>query len=187
MKNLKRGFGYLFIVTLVMLFVGCGSIYNYTVEPTPIKKGEAKYALSNFELKLLHGHGRNLENKTFKNEEELKDSFVSFINQELKNQNLQADNDGYKVSIKMDYTRTYNYGGNALNKPIIEYTVEIVDKNNQLLVTYGWAKHTTKYAYFDDTLVNAKIALYQWMAEDEPKDIKLISELIVRDLKEIGK
>ena len=59
--------------------------------------------------------------------------------------------------------------------------------NNQLLVTYGWAKHTTKYAYFDDTLVNAKIALYQWMAEDEPKDIKLISELIVRDLKEIGK
>lgn len=186
MKNLKKVLSYMFVAILATLFTGCGSIYNYNVEPTPIKKGESKYALSNFELKLLHGHGRNLENKTFKNEDELKDSFVSFINQELKNQNLQSNNDGYKVLINMNYTRTYNYGGNALNKPIFEYTVEIYDNNNKLLVTYGWGKHTTKYSYFEDISVGTKIALFQWGAEDEPRDIKHISELIVKDLKEIG-
>ena len=189
MKNLKRSLSYLFVAVFAMLFVGCSSKSIYTVEPTPIKKGEAKYVIEEFKLTLSHGHGRNLENKTFKNEDELKDSFAEFINKKLKEQKLDGTNvdDSYKVKIDMNYERKYNIGGNALNKPYIDYSVKVFDKNNKLLVSYGYGKHTTKYAYFEDVAVNAEIALFKWDAEDEPRDVELISGLIVKDLAELGK
>lgn len=189
MKNLKRSLSYVFVVVLTMLFVGCSSKSIYTVEPTPIKKGEAKYVLREFKLTLSHGHGRNLENKTFKNQEELKDSFAEFINKKLKEQKLDGTNvdDSYEVKIDMNYERRYNYGGNALNKPYIDYTIEVFDRNNKLLVSYGYGKHTTKYAYFTDAAVSLEIAMFKWDVEDEPRDVELISELIVKDLAELGK
>lgn len=189
MRNIKRSLSYVFISVFAILFVGCSSKSIYTVEPTPIKKGEAKYVLGEFKLTLSHGHGRNLENKTFKNEEDLKDSFAEFINKKLKEQKLDGTNidDSYKVKIDMNYERKYNIGGNALNKPYIDYFVEVFDKNNKLLANYGYGKHTTKYAYFGDAAVNVEIAMFKWDAEDEPRDVELISGLIVKDLAELGK
>ncbi|MDN5041709.1 hypothetical protein O8C80_00050 [Aliarcobacter butzleri] len=179
---------YIVVAFLVTFFVGCGSIYNYKVEPTPIKKGESKFTIEEFNLKLTHGHGYNIENKTFKNEEELKSSFVQFINQKLKEKNLlgSAEN-SYKVKINMNYERRYNYGGNALNKPYFYYSIDILDSNQKLLVSYSVPLSTTKYSYAKDIAVNLEIAAFQWDAEDEPIDIDMIAFVIVRELSEVGK
>ena len=187
MKNKKRSLSYIVVALLVTFFVGCGSIYNYKVEPTPIKKGEAKYVIEDFKLTLSHGHGRNLENKTFKNENELKDSFVQFINQKLKEKDLLGSTENrYKVRITLNYERRYNSGGNALNKPHFDYDIDILDNNEKLLVSYSVPISTTKYSYAKDIAVNLEIAAFNWDAEDEPIDIEMIAFTIVRELSEIG-
>lgn len=174
--------------TLVAIgLTGCGgSMYNYKVEPTPIKQETAKYQLKDFNLVLKHGHGRNMDNKTFKNQEELSKSFVEFINQELEKQSLKGDSNTFQFSVNMDYTRKYNYGGNALNKPEFIYTVSVYDNSDKLLADYTIPKSTTKYASFKDVAVNLEIVAYEWDAEDEPLDIQLISKVLVEELSELG-
>lgn len=188
MSSIGKILNYVVVAFLVTFFVGCSSIYNYKVEPTPIKKGEAKFVIEEFNLTLTHGHGRNINNTTFKNEDELKDSFVKFINQKLKDKNLLGSvENSYKVKVNMNYERRYNYGGNALNKPYFDYSVDIFDQNNRLLVTYGLGKATTKYSYFEEISINTQIGFFKWKAEDEPRDINLISDLITKELLEVGK
>ena len=102
MSSIGKILNYVVVAFLVTFFVGCSSIYNYKVEPTPIKKGEAKFVIEEFNLTLTHGHGRNINNTTFKNEDELKDSFVKFINQKLKDKNLLGSvENSYKVKVNM--------------------------------------------------------------------------------------
>ena len=175
------------LATLIaLIFTGCGgSMYRYDVNPTPLKKGQTKYVLHNVNLALSHGHGRNLGNNTFASEEELKKSFESFITQSLKEKDLFAEN-GFKLDIDLNYTRKYNYGGNALNKPEFFYTVKVLDTNNKLLASFSIPKSTTKYSYFNEIAVNTEIGLFKWNAEDEPQDIELISKTLVKELNELG-
>lgn len=175
------------LATLIaLIFTGCGgSMYHYDVNPTPLKKGQTKYVLNNVTLALDHGHGRNLGNKTFANEEELKKSFEAFITQSLKEKDLFADN-GFKLDIDLNYTRTYNYGGNALNKPQFFYTVKVLDTSNKPVASFSIPKSTTKYSYFQEIAVNMQIGLYNWKAENEPQDIEHISKTLVKELNELG-
>ncbi|WP_375723216.1 hypothetical protein LXN10_11845 [Arcobacter sp. KX21116] len=181
-----------FILSLVSIFIligltGCGSsMYNYNVEPTPIKQGKAKYTLKDFNLTLEHGHGRNIQNKTFINENELKKSFEMFINQELEKQSLKGNEKDYKISVTMNYTRVYNYGGNALNKPQFYYTVYVYNTQDKLLASFAIPNSTTKYGYFKDIAVNLQIGTFQRKAEDEPEDIELISKTLVEELSKLG-
>jgi hypothetical protein len=170
-----------------MWFTGCGSsMYNYSIKPTPIKQGEAKYVLKSINLKLEHGSGRNSENKTFKNENELKQSFEKFVTKELKKQSLLGGENSFKVTIDMNYKRTYNYGGNALNKPQFFYTVKVYNLEDKLLANFSVPKSTTKYGTFKEIAVNAEISVFKWDAEDEPQDIELISKTLVEELSELG-
>ncbi|NQY19713.1 MAG: hypothetical protein HRT40_00145 [Campylobacteraceae bacterium] len=182
----KLGLSLLSIIVALGI-TGCGSsMYNYKVEPTPIKQESSKYVIKDISLKLSHGTGRNLENKTFKNEDELKKSFVSFLNKELKEQSLIGDNKSFQISINMNYTRTYNYGGNALNKPEFFYTVKVYNLENTLLADFTIPKSTTKYGTFKDIAVNAEISIFKWDAEDEPQDIALISKTLIKELSQLG-
>jgi hypothetical protein len=182
----KFGLSLLSIIVAVGI-TGCGgSMYNYKVEPTPIKQESSKYIIRNVSLKLNHGHGRNLENKTFKNEDELKKSFVILLNKELKKQSLLGDNKSFQVDIDIDYTRKYNHGGNALNKPEFFYTVRIYNLENKLLADFTIPRSTTKYGYFKDAAVNLEIAVFEWNAEDEPQDIELISKTLIKELSQLG-
>ncbi len=177
----------LLLITTLIVLAGCSSTYNYNVEPTPLQKGKAKYFLKNFNLKLTHGSGQNKENKTFKNEKELKQSFEDFINKELIKQSLKGTSTGFQFSVDMNYERTYNYGGNALNKPEFYYTVKIYSYEKELLANFDINKSTTKYSYLKDIVVNAEIAVFKWDAKDEPKDIALIAKTLVRELANLGK
>ena len=86
----------------------------------------------------------------------------------------------------MNYTRTYNYGGNALNKPEFFYTVKVLNNHNELLATFTVPRSTTKYDTFKDMAVNMEIAAFKWDAEDEPQDIELISKTLVKELSQLG-
>ena len=174
------------LVVLMTMISGCGSAYTYNLKHTPIKQGESKYVVRNLELKLSHSDGRNTENKTFKTEVELQESFKSFIKEALVENSILGDSKGYQLDISINYTRVYNYGGNALNKPKVSYFVKVYDTNNKLLANHGTGEFTTKYASFKDAYVNAQIATFTWDAEDEPKDIHLISNLLVEELSELG-
>ena len=170
-----------------LVFSGCGSsMYHYNVKPTPIKKGQAKFVLNKLDLKLEHGQGRNLQNRTFITEQELKKSFEFFITKALKEQVL-FDDKGFKLDIDLDYTRTYNYGGNALNKPEFWYTVTVKNNDNEKLASFSIPRSTTKYSYFKDIAVNMEIGLFKWQADDEPQDIELISQTLVKELSKLGK
>lgn len=176
------------LIMLAFLFEGCGgkSQSIYIVNPTPLKKESSQYYVKDLKVNLQHGHGRNLENKTFSSEQELQSSFAKYINDSLIAKKIYAKN-GYGLSIVIDYTRTYNTGGNALNKPEFFYTVSVYnDATNTLLANYGIPKSTTKYSYFEDIGVNLKIGTFQWGAEDEPRDIKLISKTLAREVSEFG-
>lgn len=86
----------------------------------------------------------------------------------------------------MDYTRIYNYGGNALNKPVFFDTVNMYENTDTLLASFTVPRSTTKYSYFKDILVNTKIGFYKWKAEEEPTDIELISKTLVKELSALG-
>lgn len=183
----KAVVGIMFIVS-AFLFVGCGgkSQSIYIVNPTPLKKESSKYYVKDLNVTLYHGHGRNIENKTFSSEQDLQALFAKDIQAHLVTKKLFSK-DGYGLSISIDYTRTYNYGGNALNKPQYIYVVKIYDSlKHILLVNYSIPLSTTKYAYFEDAAVNLEIGLYQWDAEDEPRDIDLISKTLVNEISLLG-
>jgi hypothetical protein len=186
-KILKALFSCSISVILILSIIGCGSsMYNYRVEPTPIKKGTSKYNIKNITLSLQHGDGRNIKNKTFKNELELKKSFKKFINKGLKARSIKGGVKDLQLDININYKRTYNWGGNSLNKPEFSYSVNVYNSSDKLLVDFSIPLSKTKHAYFKENVVLMKIAAFQWDAENEPEDIELISKLIVEDLFEIG-
>ena len=177
----------LFLIVLGAFFVGCGGRYKYNVEPTPIQKGVAKYIVSDFNLTLINQPTRYEHNTNYKNESELRDEFVEFINKHLKEQGILGDENSFKIKIQMDYERWFNWGGKALNKPHFRYSVKIYDNDDRLLVSYSIPVSTTKYSYFKEIAVLAEIAAFRWDAEDEPTDIDLISKTLVDEIKDIGK
>ena len=127
----------LFPLILAILFGGCGGGYHYDVEPTPLQKGVSKYVLGDFKFTLTEDH-RNKANLTYKNEQELKKDFVAAINKNLAQIGLLGvEGKDYKIDIIMNYLRRFNYGGNALNKPYFDYSVEIFDNTGTRLASYA--------------------------------------------------
>jgi len=61
-----------------------------------------------------------------------------------------------------------------------------LDTNNKPLASFSIPKSTTKYSYVKDIAVNMQIGLYNWKAENEPQDIELISQTLVKELNELG-
>lgn len=177
----------LFPLILAILFGGCGGGYHYDVKPTPLQKGISKYVLGDFKFSLTEDH-RNKANLTYKNEQELKKDFVAAINKNLAQIGLLGvEGKDYRIDITMNYLRRFNYGGNALNKPYFDYSVEIFDNTGTRLASYAISTSTTKYSYFKDLAVNLQIGTYQRDAEDEPEDIELIAKTLVGEISEIGK
>lgn len=175
------------LFAIIVSFTGCSSsTYVYNVKPTPIKQGVSKYSIRNIDLKLVEGEGKNVENKTYISESELKNSFKAFIDKALLEKSMLADAASLQLDIDINYTRVYNYGGNTLNKPEFVYTVKVYNADNVLLATATIPKSTTFYGRFKDMAVNLEIATFQWDAEDEPQDVELISKTLVRELSEIG-
>ncbi|BEU03523.1 hypothetical protein OAG1_23230 [Agarivorans sp. OAG1] len=185
MKMLNK----IILIAVALMLSACGSSpYKYYVEPTPIVKGNTRYHVGEVKVKLNLGHGAPEEGTSFVSEEELNLQFIEAINKHLAENNLIANSDSkdsFKLNIDIDYTRTFNYGGRSLNKPQVSHMVQIVGEQGQL-ASFSQSKYTTNYGGFKDAAVNLEITAGNWDAEDEPKDIDLVSAIIVEDLAGLG-
>lgn len=171
---------------------GCASSpYTYHVEPTPLVAGQSKYVLGNVDVKLTEHFPREAPvDNPYINEDELTHEFVKALQKHMAEQNILAssvDSADGEININVDFQRNHSIYSGALAKPAISHTIEIVKDSAKLATTASRGQYTTKYAYFQDTLVNAEISVGTWDEEDEPKDVDLISDLIVQEVAEVGK
>ncbi|WP_345978848.1 hypothetical protein [Sulfurimonas sp. HSL3-2] len=170
----------------IVIFSGCSGNTKYAVQPTPLKKGSSQYYLKDINVTLHKDGFENQENKTFYNQAKLQAEFKDDLQKDLNTKNMNSSQ-GFGLVINLDYTRIYLYGGNALAKPKFIYSVDVyTNDGNTLLAHYSIPESTTKYAYLEDVAVNTKVMLFQWNAENEPKDIALISDVLTREISELG-
>jgi len=179
-------------IFIALGMAGCASSpYTYHVEPTPLVAGQSKYSLGDVDVNLsITGWPRPKDESLFATEQELNQEFLSSLKKHLENKGIKAvssDQADAKINISIDFSRGYHpIADNALIKPKIRHSITIV-KDGQKLVTTSNGPYETKYAYFKDIAVNHEITFGTWDYEDEPRDIDLISELIVEDISNIGK
>lgn len=177
------------VLFVFSLIVGCaGSPYTHHVKQLPLEKGKSKYHLDSLDVNLVLGHGAIPGDTSYSTEEQLEEQFKKAIITALKNKGIFAPDPSVadaSLDVHIDYTRTFNYGGKSLNKPKISHLVDIM-KNAEKLVTISNSSYTTKYSYFEEIAVNLKISAFKWGAEDELKDIELISKNIADDLFNVG-
>lgn len=176
-------------LAFILMFAGCASTsYTYHDKSVPLKKGVTKYQLKNVVVNLHLGSNAIEGDASFASQDELKEQFTESLQKHLKENNIldtRPNADSVQVSVTIDYTRKYTYGGKALVKPEISHSV-LVSQGDVKLASFGQSDYTTKYGYLKDSAVNLKIATHQWDAENEPEDVDLISSLIVKDLFNLG-
>ena len=181
---MKKIFCVFVLVFLVFGFSGCSSNSHYIVKPTPLKSGKSLYVIESLELE-LHEDNKNPENNNYLNQEELRQSFLDFMTEHLKQENIYGDE--YKLNIKMQYDRMFYFGGNSVVTPQFIYSLEIFDKDNNLLVAYSIPKSTIKRSFVYELAYNTQKLVGQWDHEDEPKDVEFMAKTIVKEIKELGK
>ena len=72
-------------------------------------------------------------------------------------------------------------------KPIISHSYKVYDKNSDtVLVSDAQNRYTTKYGYLEEVVVSTKILAMQWDAENEPKDVEMIANLLIEDISRLG-
>ncbi|MCG9781930.1 hypothetical protein L1D52_06140 [Vibrio brasiliensis] len=179
---------YALMLAITALITACASSpYTYHVEPTPLKNHETAYFVSDVKVNLSLGHGADPANTQFADQDELQAQFRQYLEASLKEQGLLASNKehGTSVIVNIDYKRTFNHGGKALNKPQVSHHVVISDEN-QKLASFSAKNYTTNHGTFGEAAVSVEIAAFNWDQEDEPKDIELISKSIIKDLVNAG-
>lgn len=182
MKQITLGM----LLIAIIIFTGCSGNVKYAVQPTPLKQESSQFYLKDINLTLHKDGFENQENKTFYNQAKLQAEFKDDLQKELNSKNMNSSQ-GFGLVINLDYTRTYLFGGNALAKPKFTYSVDVYTNNgNTLLAHYSIPESTTKYAYLEDVAVNTKVMLFQWNAEDEPRDISLIADVLTREVSKLG-
>ncbi|SHI22683.1 hypothetical protein VA7868_02634 [Vibrio aerogenes CECT 7868] len=180
---------FLLVLISVLFFSGCaGHKYYYYMEPTPLKKEVTKYSLGEVKVNLILGHGAIPGDNKFASESVLNQEFYDFIKKNMEEKGILASEKGEntpEVNIVVNYIRKFNYGGKALNKPDVSHDVTVFQNGNKL-ARFGKDHYTTAYGFLEDTAVTLEIAAFTWDEEDEPRDVALISSLIVKDLAGLG-
>lgn len=171
-------FGLLFFVALL---TGCSSSQ---IQKIPESAEIVKFYFSDLKVNLTLGEGAIPNDSTFATQQEVENQFKEDVIKYLKANDIYSDSIEVGVAeldVSIDYERRFNWGGKALNKPEVSHLVNVKLKD-ELLLSFGHNDYTTKYSYLKDAAVNFEIASFNWGAEDEPKDIDLVSKLIVEDL-----
>ncbi|WP_295893732.1 hypothetical protein [uncultured Vibrio sp.] len=153
-----------------------------------MKKQETKYSLAEVNVNLSLGHGGDASSEQFATQAEVQEMFRKTLESDLKDEGILASESEGRVDliIDIDYVRTFNHGGESLNKPQVSHNVTILS-GSEKLASFSQGQYTTKYGYLEDIAVNMEITAFSWDEEDEPKDIGLVSKLIVKDITNVGK
>ncbi len=180
----------LMLLLAVLWLAGCAGSqrYTYYVEPTPLVAEQSKYVLGKVDVQLTLGHGAIEGDRTFASQRELQQEFAQYLQHFLEQSGHAAKDSASAdatIDVVIDYKRTFNYGGHALNKPEVEHAI-VLSKNGTKLASFEQGPYTTKYSYLEDLAVNLKIASFNWDQEDEPRDVSLIAEHLIKDVTQIG-
>ena len=183
---MKKTLPFIFALT----FAGCASSpYVYHVEPTQLQSNQTQYKISSVVVNLELGHGAIPGDESFATQDQLKKQFEASLIAQMKEKGIYAEkwgNEGFSVDLNINYERNFNYGGKALNKPHVSHSAIVLDEKQQKLASFAQSNYTTNYGTFGDVAVNIEIASFSWDAEDELKDIELISKKIVEELADLG-
>lgn len=182
MKNLL-----VFVLSSIFL-VGCSSAVVKVDSSSPLKKGLTQYSIDKPIVNLTLGQGAIEGDTTFADQGKLESQFAAALSKhfsELKQLAASPDVAEASVAVTVDYQRNFNWGGKSLNKPHYSYTV-LIKNEGQVLAQYSVKGQTTRYGGLEDAAVNMQISAFTWDAEDEPKDIDLISKLIATEVSAIG-
>ncbi len=174
----------------VLWLAGCAgsSYYTYYVQPTPLVAEKSTYVLGDVDVHLTLGEGAIAGDRSFASEQELQQEFAEYLEHYLKQSGYQAQDPKTAdavINVKIGFKRTFNIGGHALNKPEVSHAV-VLTKNGTKLVSFSQGPYHTQYSYFDDMAVNLEIASFNWDAEDEPRDVDLISQLLIDQIVKTG-
>ncbi len=169
---------------------GCAgsSPYTYYVQPTPLVAEQSTFALGKVAVHLSLGDGAIKGDRTFASEQELQQEFNQYLHHYLKQSGYLAENADHAdavIDIDINFKRTFNMGGHSLNKPEVSHSV-VLSKNGTKLASFKNGPYLTKYSYLEDMAVDLEIASFNWDAEDEPRDVDLVSQLLVEDILQVG-
>ncbi|SHO59065.1 hypothetical protein [Vibrio quintilis] len=181
---------YLLIFIGVILCSGCtsGPDYKYYAEPTPLRQNVTKYRLGEVKVVLTRtgyikpGHSR------FAPASQLMREFKADIQSVMQQTGILATpdmKDSPVANVVIEYTRNINLGGISLYKPDVSHYV-VVSLRGKELAEFRSDSYTPKYPYLQEPAVNLKMAALLWNEKDEPRDIALISGVIVKDLAQLG-
>lgn len=183
---MKKTLSFIFALTLA----GCSSSpYVYHVEPTQLQSNQTQYNINSVVVNLKLGEGAIPGDESFANQEQLKEQFKASLITHMKEKGIYTDklsDSGFAVDFNINYERKFNYGGKSLNKPAVSHDVAVMNAKKQKLASFSQGTYTTAYGTFVNAAVNIEIAAFSWDAEDEPRDIDLISKQIVEELAELG-
>ncbi len=162
--------------------------YTYYVQPTPLVAEQSTYALGKVTVHLSLGDGAIEGDRTFASEQELQQEFNQYLQHYLKQSGYLAKNVASAdavIDVDIGFKRTFNMGGHSLNKPEVTHNV-VLSKDGTKLASFQNGPYLTKYAYLEDLSVDLEIASFNWDAEDEPRDVDLVSKLLVDEIVQIG-
>jgi len=175
-----------FLILFALTLAGCSSPYVYHVEPTPLQSNNTKYDIGSVTVNLDLGVGAIPGDNSFASEVVLKKQFEDALMAAMKEKGIYTATSGYSVVVNINYKRTFNWGGKSLNKPEISHNVTVIDAKNKKLASFAAGKYTTGYGTFGNASVDLQIAAFTWGAEDEPKDVKVVAEVIADQLADLG-
>lgn len=176
-------------VWLFGVLAGCATTpYEYHVEPTPIEKGVTTYRLQSLDVDLQNGRNERPVRGPHVTEDVLNEQFREDIRTHLADRGLLAsegDENVVALDIDIHYQRRFVWTTSALVRPWISHEVEI-KRDGKVLASTTSRTYTTSYHLFKDAFREIGILFLMSGPEDEREDVALVSEVLVRDLAELG-
>lgn len=180
------------VIFVSFLMAACATPYTYHQNPTPLKKRVTKYYLEDVSMNLTLGDGAPSDNTQFADKDKLGEQLRQGLISELSEQRIYAASKAEAdavLSVYLNYKRTFNIGGRALNKPQFGFRFTASDKQNQPLASYDVSgfNFVPDYGFPRQTAIDLEIAAFLWGAEDEINDINRIAFSIVNEVRKVGK
>lgn len=162
---------------------------NNTTLNSYINSSEIKICAGEIGVNLTEVGSATYEGESpYATQTELTQEFVNSLKNHLQEKGIKAtspDTADAKIDVTIVFKRTFTITG-GLGKPSISHSINL-KKDDTILATSSRRPYQTKYAYFEDAAVNFEIMAGNWDEEDEPKDVDLVSSLIVDEIEEVGK
>jgi len=179
------------LFTLLTLFIGCSSSrYNYVIDPTPIVKGETKYAVRDVKVTISQTNDLFVEksvSEKYLSEEDMAKVFKEKTIQYLKKYNLfDSSESGYQLSITLYYTRVFVAMSNTVTAPVLTYKW-VIENNQKPVAKYSSPKLKINRGAGKGFDVFTKIGSSEINPQVEPLYLEVIAKSIVEsDIADVG-